>query len=32
MTSTALDPRLDLTLETALTATPTSVDPTHGGL
>jgi hypothetical protein len=31
MTRTALDPRLDLTLETAL-ATPTSVDPTHGGL
>jgi hypothetical protein len=27
MTRTALD----LTLETALTATPTAVDPTHGG-
>lgn len=27
MTCTALD----LTLETALTATPTAVDPTHGG-
>lgn len=32
MTRTALDPQLDLTLEMAPTATPTSVDPTHGGL
>jgi hypothetical protein len=33
MTRTALDPRLDLTtLETALAAIPTAVDPTRGGL